>query len=261
MSMNAHTLIARVAALTGHGPGIEEYVTFGDPSRDISSILVAWCVDDAVIDAAVAQGCDCIVHHESLLHPYPLGTGNREREYLAWPVNQHKLARLQEHRLVCCRLHASADELVIYRAEAASLELGDGFSDGEYYFSRVFQSPVTTFGELIGLVKRRWKMPSVRVYGDVARKVSTIGLAWGGMGLFVNVGYLQRMVRLGADTIVCGETDSMGFRFCVEQQLPIIETSHEASENTGLREFASFLERTFSLPTMFYEIAPVWRIA
>ena len=258
--MNMYELLMTVSDWNGRSLGSEEYVTFGDAARAINKVMVSWCVNDQVIDAAVQSGCDAIVHHESLLHPYPLMPGSPERPYLSWPANWHKLSRLDRAGLVCARLHGTIDELVIFATEAETLDLERIESKRETYYDCLFRSPTPTFGELVRHVKARWPLPGLRVWGDPNRKIRRVGLAWGGMGLFVNVGYLQRLKRLGADAVICGESDSMGIHFCVESDLPVIETSHEASENAGLEKFSALLSERTGLPTAFYPVTPQWRI-
>ena len=258
--MNMYELLQTAADWNGHRLGNEEYVTFGDAARPIGKVLVSWCVNDAVIDAAERSGCDAIIHHESLLHPYPLMPGSPERPYLSWPANYRKLSRLGRSELVCARLHSTVDELVIFATEAEALGLERIESRREFYYDCLFRSPTATFGELIRHVKARRPLPGLRVWGDPNREIRRVGLAWGGMGLFVNVSYPQHLKRLGADAVICGESDSMGFHFCVESDLPIIETSHEVSENAGLEKFAALLAERTGLPTVFYPVAPPWRI-
>ena len=72
-----------------------------------------------------------------------------------------------------------------------------------------------------------------------------VGLPWGGLGLFVNVGYQQRLIEQGCDVFIAGESDNYGFRFAAECGIPMIETSHELSENDGLRRFAEMLSGGF----------------
>ena len=43
-----------------------------------------------------------------------------------------------------------------------------------------------------------------------------VGLPWGGLGLFVNVGYQQALVARDCDVFIAGESDNLGFRFAVE---------------------------------------------
>ena len=88
-----------------------------------------------------------------------------------------------------------------------------------------------------------------------------MGLPWGGMGLFVNVAYQQELIELGCDVFIAGETDNYGFRFAEECDIPMIETSHELSENPGLRHFTDMLAAAFSgLDVRFFETPCVWEV-
>jgi putative NIF3 family GTP cyclohydrolase 1 type 2 len=90
-------------------------------------------------------------------------------------------------------------------------------------------------------------MPAVRVSdpGVGRREIRRVGLPWGGLGLFVNVSYQERLLELGCECLIAGETDDYGFRFSAELGVPMIETSHEISENPGLREFTQRARETF----------------
>jgi hypothetical protein len=56
-----------------------------------------------------------------------------------------------------------------------------------------------------------------------------------------------------------GETDNYGFRFAVESGIPLIETSHELSENPGIRRFTSLLAANFpEVAFAFYENQCTW---
>ena len=69
-------------------------------------------------------------------------------------------------------------------------------------------------------------MPAVRRTAvKPGRLVRKIGLPWGGLGLFVNVHYVQRLLDLAPDidVMIAGETDAYGFRFCTELGIDVIE--------------------------------------
>ena len=51
-----------------------------------------------------------------------------------------------------------------------------------------------------------------------------------------------------------------GFRFAAECGIPMIETSHELSENPGLRRFTAMLMDAFpGVEFRFYENECIWR--
>ena len=103
-------------------------------------------------------------------------------------------------------------------------------------------------------------MPVLRFTpGDMDRKIERIGIPWGGMGLFVNIPYLQKLVEFGAQAFIAGETDSYAFHFAKESGVYMIETGHEHSENPGLREFAEWLKSLFpDIDVVYYENAPAY---
>ena len=81
------------------------------------------------------------------------------------------------------------------------------------------------------------------------------------MALFVNVGYQQQLIEQGVDLLIAGETDNYGFRFAQELGIPMIETSHELSENRGLRHFTEMLSQKFpKTEFLFYENKCVWEM-
>jgi putative NIF3 family GTP cyclohydrolase 1 type 2 len=121
---------------------------------------------------------------------------------------------------------------------------------------------VATFGDLIAHVKAACSMPAVRTTLHSAdRPVRRIGLPWGGLGLFVNVSYVQTLIDLGVDTLICGETDNYGLRFAAELDIAVMETSHEISEEQGLKLFADRLRDHFDIEVRFIETPCVWHMA
>jgi putative NIF3 family GTP cyclohydrolase 1 type 2 len=60
---------------------------------------------------------------------------------------------------------------------------------------------------------------------------------------------------------IAGESDNYGFRFAEECGIPMIETSHEISENPGLRRFSGMLAKAFpQVEIRFYQNECVWQI-
>lgn len=249
---------------TGHPLNEDEAITFGPRHAELTGVTVTWMIDPDSIAAAVAAGHNCIVHHEALCFPYPFFTPGRERHYLSWQTNMQRLALLAEHNITTIRMHGSLDELYIFDAFAAQLGLDDPIADdgtGRYPWHRVFASPAATFGELIEHVKAAVAMPMLRTsHHDLDRPVERVGLPWGGLGLFVNIPYVQGLIDLGVDTLICGETDNYGFRFPVELGIAVVETSHEVSEVRGLQQFAEVIGPALSIDARFADTRCVWRI-
>ncbi|MCK4981327.1 MAG: Nif3-like dinuclear metal center hexameric protein, partial [Victivallaceae bacterium] len=169
---------------------------------------------------------------------------------------------LEQYDLNLVRIHGSADEICILDLFAKVLGLeNEVFSDEQYL--KIYEISPTPLRELAKSVKERTGMSGLRIAsaGDMDRMVHRVGLPWGGMGLFVNVDYQQRLLEHGCDVFIAGETDNYGFRFAAECGIPMIETSHEISENPGFRRFSSMLSAAFfDVEFQFYENDCVWEI-
>lgn len=255
-------IIAYVEAKTGHTLHPDEGVQHGDSERCVTSATVAWMATPDAIKSAASAGDDLLIVHESLYYPYDvIHAASPPSDWKEWRVNRQRQSLLDRHDLALLRLHGSVDEICIFDTFAEVLELGQAVvADG---LVKVYEIPACPLSALVERVKSRIGMPYLRVAdaGDIDRVVRRVGLPWGGLGLFVNVGYQQSLVAQGCDVFVAGESDNYGFRFAVECGIPMIETSHELSENPGLRRFTAMLRQAFPDTVFtFYENECVWQM-
>lgn len=255
-------IVSYVEALTGHGLNRDEGVQHGAAAREVHGVTVAWMATPAAIRAAGEAGHELLIGHESLYYPYdvvnqlegPLG-------WQRWRVNRQRREALDAYGLSFLRIHGSADEICIFDDFAAMLALGDPVYAGG--LTKVYEIAPGPLAELVARVKAQVGMQHVRVApaGPMDRMVHRVGLPWGGLGLFVNVGYQQELVEQDCDVFIAGESDNYGFRFAAECGIPMIETSHEVSENPGLRRFTAMLGAAFpDVDFAFYENACVWEV-
>ncbi|NQU44820.1 Nif3-like dinuclear metal center hexameric protein [bacterium] len=250
-----------VEARTGHPIGREEGLTFGPRAQELTGVTVAWTCDESVIQRAVQAGHNCIVHHEELVMPLPGFSSDLYRHSLSWPANVKRLGLLSRHDITTIRMHASLDELYIFDAFARQLRLGNPIENAVQYSHKVYASPVPTFGALVEHVKECMSMAGMRVSThDLDRPVNRIGLPWGGLGLFVNVHYVQMALDLGADTLIYGESDNLAMRMATESGAAFIETSHEISEAQGLEDFARHLNDSLDVTCAYTPVPCVWRM-
>ncbi len=238
--------------------GKEEGIRFGAPNAKVENILICWMADIAAINYAIQVKTDLIVTHESVLYPYDIFESEGAADFLSWETNHNRLKLLAENDITVVREHYSLDKLCIFDNFATILELGAPvISKGD--FIKIYEPEESmNYGELINSVKEKFNLKTVRVTkGNKARKIKRIGLPWGGLGLFVNVGYMNKLVEWGCDTFIAGETDNYGFHFAVDAGVDMIETGHEISENPGLCHFSKELSKAFpNLNVEFFENKP-----
>lgn len=255
-------IIRHIEGLAKHGLHTDEGVQHGAAGVQVSSATVAWMASPDAIAAAGQSGDQVLICHESLYYPYDVLIAKQSPpDWKAWKVNRQRRELLEKNGLTCLRIHGSADEICIFDTFAELLGLGKPVvAKG---LVKVYEIPGCPLDELVRKVKRQMGMPALRVaWGrDHKRMVKRVGLPWGGLGLFVNVGYQQRLVELDCDVFIAGEADNYGFRFAAESGIPMIETSHELSENPGLRRFTEILAQAFpGVVFHFYENKCIWRI-
>lgn len=255
-------IVAFVSKLSGHPLNWDEGARHAALDRALTGATICWMASPAAIQSAGHRGHQLLIGHESLYFPYqlspemPLPSGWQE-----WQVNRQRRETLEKYGLTFLRIHGSADEICIFDDFASRLGLGSPVrADG---LAKVFEIEPCTLGELVERVKSRLGMPHLRLSpaGPLDRLVRRVGLPWGGLGLFVNVSYQQQLIELGCDAFIAGEADNYGFRFAEECGIPMIETSHEISENPGLRRFTGMLAEAFpEVEFHFYENPCVWEI-
>ena len=256
-------LINYVESLAGHSLREDEGPRFGLVQQEVTGVTVCWIASPEAIKAAAAAGHNLIICHEALTFPYPSFSSGGESPWLAWDTNVQRLSLLGANGIAACRMHGTLDELFIYEAFAEQLGLTDIVARGDVYYERVYSIDPMRYADLIEKVKQDMGMKALRATpGDPDRMVRTVGLPWGGLGLFVNVFMPQRLMEMHkVDVMICGETDNCAMRFCTELGVDVIETSHELGEVRGLALFAELLAGTFEGLDVRYHETPVgWQM-
>jgi putative NIF3 family GTP cyclohydrolase 1 type 2 len=255
-------IIMCVEQLSGHSLNRDEGVKYGPSDCELEGATLCWMATPDAIRAAGMRGHNLLIGHESLYFPYNAPDAvDLPADWEMWHVNRRRRALLAGYGLAFLRLHGSLDEICIFDTFAKLLGLGEPVcADG---LVKVYEIEPRPLGDLLAAVKDSLGMQAVRI-SDVEgmnQIVHRVGLPWGGLGLFVNVAYQQALVAQDCDVFIAGESDNYGFRFAHEVGIPMIETSHEISENPGLRVFADMLHNTFpDLELEFFENPCIWQM-
>jgi putative NIF3 family GTP cyclohydrolase 1 type 2 len=212
------------------------------------------------LQKAVDEKCELVICHETVMFPNgaPSVDGG---DYLTWEVNRRRMALIQQGDLCIQRLHTSLDVLCILDDFAERLGLGKASLD-EGNLVKVFDIEPTPFAELVERTKKAVGMAHLRASPAASeRMVKRVGLPWGGLGLFRNMGYQEALAKHGCDLFIYGETDNYSMRFAEDSGILFIETSHEASENIGLKHFADLANKEFAeVEFIYFENRVPWRI-
>lgn len=258
-------IVRFIERLSTHPLNRDEGLQVGAPDAEVNGVLLCWMATRRALDRAAEAGADLVIGHESLYYPYDavIRTDNPP-DWQTWPVNQHRRSLLEKHRLAFLRVHGSMDQICIFDAFRKQLQLPAPAFGGSCYYVQRYDIEPRPLSQFVRHVKACVGMAHVRVAAPrgMDQPVSRIGLVWGGMGLFVNVAAQAELQKLGCDCLVAGETDDYGFRFSAEVGIPMIETSHEISENAGIESFGALLRERFpELPVTFYRNQCPWEWA
>jgi putative NIF3 family GTP cyclohydrolase 1 type 2 len=235
--------------------GSEEGFKFGDPETAVTGVLVCWMADVEALTEAAARGCNLVICHETLFYPQSAPIDGER----CWATNRLRMEAMHEGRLVVYRAHGKLDRLCIFDDFAAALGLSEVLA-GEGY-TRIFSIAPAPVSALVARAKQATGQARVRLAGDPERVVTRVGLPWGGLGLFVNIGFMQRLAENGAEVGICGETDEYAMRFAIDAGLTLIETSHAACESIGLRHFAAMLAEAHpGLRVVHHDTGPRWQV-
>jgi putative NIF3 family GTP cyclohydrolase 1 type 2 len=240
----------------------EEGIRFGNSKSDIKGICVCWMATKEAISFAKENNTNVILCHEDLFLPYgKIEKGDLAADFLSWDVNYGRVKLLSKYDISVVRLHLSLDKKYILDAFARQLGLGkpvNSISDCE----KIYEITPVAFCDLAIRVKKAMQMDKLRaIVRKPDRKVTRVALLWGGMGLFVNAEFVNGLLNQNVDVLVAGETDNYIMRMVAESGVDIIETSHELSENEGLKNFSNELAATLKTENVvFYQMPCCWKI-
>jgi putative NIF3 family GTP cyclohydrolase 1 type 2 len=240
----------------GNGLGGDEGFRWGSPDAEVSGVLVAWNGSVPAIERAAAEGCNLMVIHEELTYPYAFRGGDLSA-CLHWRSNQARLGRLARHGITIFRAHGTLDTYCILDDFRIALGLPEPSVKEGYY--RICDIEPTTVRELAERSKAALRMPALRVAGDLDRVVRRVGLPWGGLGLSLNVSFLEGLLAYNPDVLIAGESDEYAMFAMLDADVPLIEMGHAVSENMGLERTAQTLRETFAgLKVVYHEVPCPW---
>jgi len=255
--MKASEIACYVESLSPE-PGPEEGFCYGDRQQQVTGVLVAWMGTVEAIEEAVQQGCNMMIVHEDLFFPYDLRhTG--PRKHLTWRPNRRRLEALAAHSLVVYRAHGMLDRFCILDDFAELLGLGEPtVSEG---YVRIYElAHAVTVEKMVERVKERTGLDQARVTGDPKVRVKRVGLPWGGLGLSINVAFIESLLEHNPDLLIAGETDDYAMRFVLDAGVSMIETTHSVSEDPGLHTFAAQLKADFpGLQVVYFDVGVPWQ--
>lgn len=226
----------------------------GDASQEVTGIITTFLASQAVLQKAVELGSNFVITHEPTFYNH--------LDTVDWltddPVYQVKRNFIEDNHLVLWRFH---DNLHTHRPDPTvagiSQTLGwEEFADENNH--ELFHLPTITLKELVGTVKNRLGIQTLRVIGNLDIACQRVGIlvgAWGG----TNQMLMWRKFDL--DVLIVGETPEWEtVEYARDAKIQgrnkgLIITGHANSEEPGMRWLVDWLRPKF--PYLVIQHVPV----
>jgi len=210
-------------------------------SRDIevTGIVTTMFPTIDVIRKAIALKANFIIVHEPTYYNHLDETGWLDKD----PVYKYKAELLKEHKIAVWRNHD-----YVHRMKADGVREGVvkqlGWEKYNTAERTIFDVPSANLGALIGDVKKKLGIDTVRYIGDLSESCSKVLLMPGAVG---GRNQILTMARTRPDVLVCGEVAEWETAEYVRDarakgdKLALIVLGHVASEEPGSKFVADWL--------------------
>jgi dinuclear metal center YbgI/SA1388 family protein len=218
----------------------------GDREQEVRSVYIALDATDGVIDRALKEKADLLLTH----HPMIFGSikSVTTDDYVG-----ERLIRLIRGNISYYAMHTNYDVMGMAELAASFLELTDTFVleevfDGEG-IGRVGSLPASmTLEECAGLVKERFHLPNVKVFGDLNKTVRIAALSPG-----AGKSMAKPALMSGADVLITGDIDHHTGIDMEDCGMAVIDAGHYGIEHIFIADLKSFVERNFPELTIYTE--------
>lgn len=215
-------------------PGLQ----VGDPSSDVSRVLIALDVTSAVLaEAAEQPGTLLLAHHPLLLHPLRSLTPDTPSGALALRAAVTRVAVAAAHTNLDSASDGSgtSDPVVSLLSLVDVRPLCPPAAPGARQMGRFGDLPErTSLRELARRIAAGLPAPSTRLCGDGERVVGRVAVL-GGSGMDA----VADARRVGADVLVTGDVRHHAALDALELGLAVIDAGHHATEVAAMPAFAA----------------------
>ncbi len=212
----------------------------GRRDKEVKTVLIALDATEAVIEEAVAVGADLLITHHPLIFR-KLSRVNTD-DFVGRRV--YRLIRedisyyvMHTNFDVMGMADAAADELLLNDTEVLNVTFEDEISkEGGGRVGRLNER--MSIATLAELVKAKFHVPTVRVFGELGDIVETAAVMPGSGG-----GYIEDVLRAKADVMITGDISHHQGIDAVEQGLAIIDAGHHGIEKLFISYMEEFIKR------------------
>ncbi len=211
----------------------------GRRDKEVRTVYIALDATDAVIGEAVRLGADLLLTHHPLIFK-KMSRVNTD-DFIG-----RRVCELIRNDISYYAMHTNFDVMGMADAAADELSLKDRRVLDVTYEDDISKEGCGRVGELkdsmrvealAGLVKEKFHVPNVRVFGDLDSPVRTVAVMPGSGG-----GFIQDALAAGADAMITDVCHHEGID-AVAQGLAVIDAGHYGIEKLFISYMEEFMKR------------------
>lgn len=215
----------------------------GREAKEVRKIYVALDATDEVISDAASAGADMLItHHPLLFSPVKSIT---DGHFIG-----RRLIQLIQNDIAYYAMHTNYDILRMGEIAAGRLGLADTSAlevtmtveeQGEFVEKGIgcvgVYEDECSLEQCAELVKEKFQLPAVRIFGDSEKEIRTIAIVPGsGKDL------VEAAISAGADVLVTGDIGHHDGIDAVAQGIAVIDAGHYGLEHIYIEDMGDFLE-------------------
>lgn len=214
----------------------------GRAEKEVRTVYIAVDATDDVISKAIECEADMIITHHPML--FSAIKKVRSDDFIG-----RRVLKLAKYDISYYAMHtnfdvmgmadAAADEIGLNKREVLDVTYEDDL--GKEGFGRIGKLPrIMTLRELCQLVKERFELESVKVFGDLETEIETCAISPGS-----GKSEIGAAIKGQADVIITGDIDHHTGIDAVMQGLCIIDAGHHGVEKLFVPYIEEYLRSEF----------------
>ena len=223
----------------------------GRPEKEVRRVYIALDATDEVIEHAVERKADMLLtHHPMIFSAMKKITGDDFTGRRIMELIKHDIsyAALHTNYDIAC-MADNASELLALKDTIPLCPSGETDEDRGTGLGRIGTLPETcTLKECAELVKERFSIPNVRIYGDVNSVVETVAILPGSGGSEISFAILNN-----ADVYITGDISHHQGLDAVLQGLAVIDAGHYGIEKIFIEDMRNWFLKELPELTVYTE--------
>lgn len=231
----------------------------GRGDKEVKKIYIALDATDRVVDEAIRLGADMLLTHHPLI--FKAIKKVNDENFIT-----NRLIKLIQADISYYAMHTNFDAAPGCMADLAAERLGlrkctplevlGEMKEEAYGIGKTgFLSREMTVRELAALVKERFELPFLLVYGDhlLDRPVSRVSICPGAGG-----SELEAAVKNGSEAIVTGDISHHQGIDAAARGMAVIDAGHYGLEHIFIPYMADYLEKHLPEKVKIIQAEPAW---